>query len=121
MRLWAGWLALLVLATHGIGVHGFLQFLSPRKPDPAIVGHYAVHFGVPRVDDGAQRYVPPRFQRFIRPDQDVNSKTSTAIVAATESGTYGALNPRDGGIVWRRYDKSSVKGMFSMGDSACAY
>ncbi|KAI3629163.1 hypothetical protein CBS9595_000235 [Malassezia furfur] len=117
MRLWASWLAVCVLAVHALGVHGFLHLLTPKKPAPQIVGHYAVHLGVPQTNAGAQRYVAPRFQRFLRADQDVNAKTSTAIVVATDSQTYGAVNPRDGGLVWRRYDKAGIYGLYSMGDA----
>lgn len=116
MRLRASWLAVCVLAVHALGVHGFLHLLTPKKPAPQIVGHYAVHLGVPQTNAGAQRYVAPRFQRFLRADQDVNAKTSTAIVVATDSQTYGAVNPRDGGLVWRRYDKAGIYGLYSMGD-----
>lgn len=120
MRPWAAWLAVCVLAVHALGVHGFLHLLSPKKPAPQIVGHYAVHLGVPQTNAGAQRYVAPRFQRFLRADQDVNTKTSTAIVVATDSQTYGAVNPRDGGLVWRRYDKAGIYGLYSMGDGTCS-
>ncbi|WFD44696.1 hypothetical protein MPSI1_003366 [Malassezia psittaci] len=117
MRGWLGWLVVLIVVSQLVGVHGFLQFLNPRKPPPQIVGHYSVHFGVPKTSVGAQRHRAPRFQRFIRDDQEARTKTSTAFVSVTESGTYGALNPKDGAMVWRRYDKSRVQALYSMGDA----
>ena len=111
-------LCLLAVLAQALPANAFFSFLSPQKPLPPVVGQFTSRLGVPRTErDAATRYVAPRFQRFIRSTQDVNAKTSTALVAATHSNTIGALNPRDGGTVWRRvFGSEQVQGLFSIED-----
>lgn len=91
------------LVPHETQAHAFLHLLTPRKVPPPVIAHYAPHFGVPLTEPWAsRRVVQPRLQRFILASQPADAKTSTALVAATDSHTFGALNPRDGSIVWRR-------------------
>ncbi|GAC98577.1 hypothetical protein PHSY_006171 [Pseudozyma hubeiensis SY62] len=59
--------------------------------------------GVPHSsNDSATPYLSPRFHRIIKPDADAKDKAQTAIFIATESNAVGALNPRNGAIVWRQ-------------------
>lgn len=97
----------------------FLQFLTPKKPAPEVITQLSPYFGVPRTaPHEAVRSVHPRFQRFIRDSQDVNMQTSTAFLASTEARTVGALNPRDGSMVWRRVldDGDDVLSLWSYED-----
>lgn len=101
-------LVLLACVPDASGAHAFLSLLTPQKPLPPVVGHFSSRIGVPHAWRGSTRKAVPRFQRFIRASDDVTAKTSTALVTATDSNMAAALNPRDGGIVWRREFPSAI-------------
>lgn len=96
----------------------FLSFLSPSKLPPPVVGHLASRVGVPQAWCGPTRCGAPRFQRFIRATDAVDAKTSTALVTATDSHMLAALNPRDGGLVWRRPLDRPIHSVFGHEDHA---
>ena len=99
--------------------YAFLQLLNPKKPSPPIVAHLSQYLGVPITDsDTPMRFLHPRMQRFIRDSQNVNDKASAAFVTLTDTGVLGALNPRDGGIAWRRLvdQDDHIRGLFSIDD-----
>ncbi|KOS16230.1 hypothetical protein Malapachy_3417 [Malassezia pachydermatis] len=104
---WVSWLlcfaVLASLVPNQSSAHAFLHLLTPKKPAPPVSSHLSPYFGVPVTEPRKSvRAVHPRFQRFIRDSQDVNTQTSTAFITMTDAGTIGALNPRDGSMVWRR-------------------
>ncbi|KAN0065514.1 hypothetical protein ACQY0O_001351 [Thecaphora frezii] len=73
------------------------------RQDAGKIDWHVPRIGVPHITtDSATRYMAPRFHRLIKPEQDVKDKAQTAIFVATESNTVGALNPRNGAIVWRQ-------------------
>jgi hypothetical protein len=66
---------------------------------------HVAHIGVPLVDSAAHaaQWRTPRFHRIqpaVAPAPGTKSKT--AVYVATQQGAVGALNPRNGEIVWRR-------------------
>ena len=73
------------------------------KAEAGKIDWHVPRIGVPHAsNDSATPYLSPRFHRIIKPDADVKDKAQTAIFVATESNTVGALNPRNGAIVWRQ-------------------
>ncbi|PKI83089.1 hypothetical protein MVES_003106 [Malassezia vespertilionis] len=117
LRLFVCFALLAALLPQHWGAHAFLQFLTPKKTPPPLVGHVTPYIGPLRSDHGAERFVHPRFQRFLRADQHVQEKTATAIIGVTESNHVAALNPRDGGVVWRRaFLQHEIQGVFAMED-----
>lgn len=73
------------------------------KAEAGKIDWHVPRLGVPHSsNDSATPYLSPRFHRIIKPDADVKDKAQTAIFVATESNTVGALNPRNGAIVWRQ-------------------
>lgn len=83
-----------------LGVHN-ASALS--KAEAGKIDWHVPRIGVPHAsNDSATPYLSPRFHRIIKPDADVKDKAQTAIFVATESNTVGALNPRNGAIVWRQ-------------------
>lgn len=73
------------------------------KTEAGIIDWHIPRIGVPLAsNDSATPYLAPRFHRIIKPDADIKDKAQTAIFVATESNTVGALNPRNGAIVWRQ-------------------
>ncbi|WFD36971.1 hypothetical protein MCUN1_003863 [Malassezia cuniculi] len=113
VRVLACLLIFLACIPHESGAYAFFSFMSPRKPLPPVVGHFSSRIGVPKVSG---RAVAPRFQRFIRATDAVDIKTSTALITATESNMLAALNPRDGGIVWRRSFPEGVESVVGFED-----
>jgi len=112
-------LCLAVLASlvpQDTSANAFLQLLQPKKPAPEVITHLSTYLGAPATQPHETvRLKHPRFQRFIRDSEDVNTKTSTAFITATRAHSLGALNPRDGSMVWRRLlnEDEDVLGMFS--------
>ncbi|PWY98863.1 DUF1620-domain-containing protein [Testicularia cyperi] len=73
------------------------------KSEAGKIDWHVPRIGVPHVSNtSATPYLAPRFHRILRPDADVKDKAQTAIFVATESNAVGALNPRNGAIVWRQ-------------------
>ncbi|SPO32395.1 related to EMC1 - member of a transmembrane complex required for efficient folding of proteins in the ER [Ustilago trichophora] len=73
------------------------------KAEAGKIDWHVPRIGVPHSsNDSATPYLSPRFHRIIKPDADVKDKAQTAIFVATESNAVGALNPRNGAIVWRQ-------------------
>ncbi|EST05955.1 protein of unknown function DUF1620 [Kalmanozyma brasiliensis GHG001] len=73
------------------------------KAEAGKIDWHVPRMGVPHTsNDSATPYLSPRFHRIIKPDADVKDKAQTAIFIATESNAVGALNPRNGAIVWRQ-------------------
>ena len=88
-------LLILLLGTHGAS--------ALSKAEAGKIDWHIPRMGVPHAsNDSATPYLSPRFHRIIKPDADVKDKAQTAIFIATESNTVGALNPRNGVIVWRQ-------------------
>lgn len=111
--------ALASLVPQDTSANAFLHLLQPKKPEPEVITHLSTYLGAPTTQpQDTVRLKHPRFQRFIRDSEDVNTKTSTAFITATEAHSLGALNPRDGGMVWRRLlsENEDVLGMFSYED-----
>ncbi|SOV08041.1 related to EMC1 - member of a transmembrane complex required for efficient folding of proteins in the ER [Ustilago sp. UG-2017a] len=94
VTLLASFLALL------LGVHN-VSALS--KAEAGKIDWHVPRIGVPHSsNDSATPDLSPRFHRIIKPDADIKDKAQTAIFVATESNAVGALNPRNGAIVWRQ-------------------
>ncbi|KIS69936.1 uncharacterized protein UMAG_10160 [Mycosarcoma maydis] len=73
------------------------------KAEAGKIDWHVPRMGVPHASNAsATPYLSPRFHRIIKPDADVKDKAQTAIFLATESNAVGALNPRNGDIVWRQ-------------------
>ncbi|EPQ30682.1 uncharacterized protein PFL1_01583 [Pseudozyma flocculosa PF-1] len=73
------------------------------RHDAGKIDWHVPRIGVPHVSsDSATQYLSPRFHRLIKPWQDVRDKAQTAIFVATESNAVGAINPRNGALVWRQ-------------------
>ncbi|SJX66216.1 related to EMC1-member of a transmembrane complex required for efficient folding of proteins in the ER [Sporisorium reilianum f. sp. reilianum] len=73
------------------------------KAEAGKIDWHVPRMGVPHSsNDSATPYLSPRFHRIIKPDADIKDKAQTAVFVATESNTVGALNPRNGAIVWRQ-------------------
>ncbi|KAJ9478867.1 ER membrane protein complex subunit 1 [Pseudozyma hubeiensis] len=73
------------------------------KAEAGKIDWHVPRMGVPHSsNDSATPYLSPRFHRIIKPDADAKDKAQTAIFIATESNAVGALNPRNGAIVWRQ-------------------
>ncbi|WFD25396.1 hypothetical protein MNAN1_000364 [Malassezia nana] len=117
---WLVCLAVLAsLVPQHTSVNAFLHLLQPKKPAPEVITHLSTYLGAPVTQPHEPvRLKHPRFQRFIRDSEDVNTKTSTALITSTEAHSVGALNPRDGSMVWRRLlnEDEEVLGMFSYED-----
>ncbi|WFD18188.1 hypothetical protein MCAP1_000387 [Malassezia caprae] len=117
---WLVCLAVLAsLVPQDTSANAFLHLLQPKKPAPEVITHLSTYLGAPTTQPHETvRLKHPRFQRFIRDLEDVNTKTSTAFITGTEAHSIGALNPRDGGMVWRRLlnEDENVLGMFSYED-----
>lgn len=108
---------LLSLVPGESSAHAFLPFLNPKKAEPPKVAHLSVYMGVPITEsEKSMRFRHPRMQRFIRDAQNVNDKSSTAMIALTDTGVLSGVNPRNGGMAWRRFIDSGEKvhGMFSI-------
>ncbi len=89
-------LVLTILAS----VHG-VSALS--RAEAGKIDWHVPRIGVPHTsNDSATPYLAPRFHRIIKPEADIKDKAQTAIFVATESNVVGALNPRNGAIVWRQ-------------------
>lgn len=90
--------------------------VSPN-PDPTF---HIPRIGVPKIStlSSASPFLTPRFHRLIRADEDKAKKTNTAVFVASEQGGFGALNPRNGEIVWRRVvnDTDPVQGFWLSAD-----
>ncbi|TKY85980.1 hypothetical protein EX895_004805 [Sporisorium graminicola] len=88
------------LVTLLLGAHSTTAL---SKAEAGKIDWHVPRVGVPHAsNDSATPYLSPRFHRIIKPDADVKEKAQTAIFVATESNTVGALNPRNGAIVWRQ-------------------
>ncbi|CDS01974.1 related to EMC1-member of a transmembrane complex required for efficient folding of proteins in the ER [Sporisorium scitamineum] len=88
------------LLTLLLGAHSALAL---SKAEAGKIDWHVPRMGVPHAsNDSATPYLSPRFHRIIKPDADVKDKAQTAIFIATKSNTVGALNPRNGAIVWRQ-------------------
>nr|QBH67553.1 hypothetical protein UEMT_2019 [Ustilago esculenta] len=88
-------LVTLLLASHPVS--------ALSKAEAGKIDWHVPRIGVPHAsNDSATPYLAPRFHRIIKPDADIKEKAQTAIFVATESNTVGALNPRNGAIVWRQ-------------------
>ncbi|CEH18042.1 Uncharacterized conserved protein [Ceraceosorus bombacis] len=89
------------------------------NPDPT---YHIPRIGVPKLSSltSASQFLTPRFHRIIRADEDKSKKTNTALFVASEQGGFGALNPRNGDIVWRRVvnDTDPVQGFWLSADVA---
>ena len=109
---------LLSLVPEQSSAHAFLSFLSPRKQAPPTVAHRSLYMGVPVTESTAtMRLLHPRMQRFIRDTQDVNEKSSAAMISLTDTGVLAGLNPRNGAMAWRRFvENETVHGLFSIDD-----
>lgn len=107
---------LLSLVPEQSSAHAFLSFLSPKKPAPPAVAHRSLYMGVPVTESTAtMRLLHPRMQRFIRDTQNVKDKSSTAMIALTDTGVLAGLNPRNGAMAWRRFiENEKVHGLFSI-------
>ncbi|KAJ1019961.1 hypothetical protein NDA16_004242 [Ustilago loliicola] len=83
-----------------LGVHN-VSALS--RAEAGKIDWHVPRIGVPHFsNDSATPYLSLRFHRIIKPDADIKDKAQTAIFVATESNAVGALNPRNGAIVWRQ-------------------
>ena len=115
-------LCLAVLASlvpQDTSANAFLHLLQPKKPAPEVITRLSTYLGAPTTQPvETVRLKHPRFQRFIRDSENVNTKTSTAFITSTQAHSVGALNPRDGSMVWRRLlnENEDVLGMFSYED-----
>ncbi|PWN47696.1 DUF1620-domain-containing protein [Violaceomyces palustris] len=78
------------------------------QQDAGQIDWHVPRIGVPIISSkSATQYLTPRFHRLVRPNQDPSEKSQTAIFVATESNALGAINPRNGHLVWRHiYDDS---------------
>ncbi|KAK0545030.1 hypothetical protein OC846_005828 [Tilletia horrida] len=83
-----------------------LTFAHALREDEA--GHidwYLPRIGVPRTGGNSTASpgkVGPRFHKLLRPGMSRKEKGQTAIYTVTESNVITALNPKNGGIVWRQ-------------------
>lgn len=107
---------LLSLVPEQSSAHAFLSFLSPKKQEPPTVAHRSLYMGVPVTESTAtMRLLHPRMQRFIRDTQNVNEKSSAAMITLTDTGVLAGLNPRNGAMAWRRFiENEKVHGLFSI-------
>ena len=91
------------------------------RNDAGKIDWHVPRIGVPHISSAsATKYLSPRFHRLIKPDQDVKDKAQTAIFVATESNAVGALNPRNGNLVWRQVleDNDPVQAFYQASDVA---
>lgn len=84
-------------------VFGIQNVAARSKAEAGKIDWHVPRIGVPHAsNDSATPYLAPRFHRIIKPDADIKDKAQTAIFVTTESNVVGALNPRNGAIVWRQ-------------------
>lgn len=71
--------------------------------DSSLSSWHHPRIGVPLLSTltSAHNYVSPRFHRIAPTNPPPDFKSQTAIYFAGDKGAIGALNPRNGDIVWR--------------------
>ncbi|KAE8267291.1 hypothetical protein A4X09_0g5061 [Tilletia walkeri] len=75
-----------------------------REDEAGHVDWYLPRIGVPRTDANTANpgKIGTRFHKLLRPGMTRKEKGQTAIYTVTESNVISALNPKNGGIVWRQ-------------------
>ncbi|CAD6933848.1 unnamed protein product [Tilletia controversa] len=75
-----------------------------REDEAGHIDWYLPRIGVPRTDASTANpgKVGTRFHKLLRPGMTRKEKGQTAIYSVTESNVITALNPKNGGIVWRQ-------------------
>jgi len=78
--------------------------LALREDEAGHHDWYLPRIGIPRTDANTANpgKVGPRFHKLLRPGMNRRDKGQTAIYTVTESNVITALNPKNGGIVWRQ-------------------
>ncbi|KAK0525706.1 hypothetical protein OC834_005067 [Tilletia horrida] len=77
-----------------------------REDEAGHIDWYLPRIGIPRTNGAHHPTTPgkvgPRFHKLLRPGMSRREKGQTAIYTVTESNVITALNPKNGGIVWRQ-------------------
>lgn len=81
---------------------------------------YIPRLGVPFTSNAPSLSLSPRYHRLL-PHGSGNvqgGKAQTAIFSTTQSGIVGAVNPRNGNIVWRQRVQDQIQGFWLDGETA---
>lgn len=75
---------------------------------------YIPRLGIPATSPASSLSINPRYHRIITHASDTvePGKAQTALFSVSETGVIGALNPRNGQIVWRQQLDEQVQGFW---------
>ena len=81
---------------------------------------YIPRLGVPHTSNAPSLSLSPRYHRLLPHGSGSvqGGKAQTAIFSTTQSGIVGAVNPRNGNIVWRQRLQDQIQGFWLDGETA---